>query len=116
MTRETFSGNTAKTAGKKKPRGKAFTGSGDPRNNRHGQRSREVVALAAQARALYVQILHEPDGTVPSHPMNNLERIVRDQVVKAARGVAPERELMLDRIWGKVGKGKCPNCHCPACR
>ena len=116
MTRETFSGNTAKAIGKKKPRGKAFTGSGDPRNNRHGQRSREVVALMSQARALYVQILQEPDGTVPSHPMNNLERIVRDQVVKAAHGDARSRELMLDRIWGKAAKGKCPNCHCPACR
>ena len=74
----------------------------DPRRNNAGQRSREVVATAAQARELYVRVLHEPINTPPDGGMTNLELIVRQHVAAAKKGDAAAREQMLDRIWGKA--------------
>lgn len=96
------SGNTAKSGEKKKPRGKPFTGADDPRNNANGQRSRAVVATAAQARELYVTVLHEPHNATIDAGMSNLELIVRQHVAAARKGDATQREQMLDRIWGKA--------------
>jgi hypothetical protein len=104
MATKEISANTAKFTGKKKPRGKPFTGNNDPRNNRAGQRSREVVQTSAQARALYVQVLHEPISTPPEPTMSNLEMIVRRHVQDAKKGDAQAREQMFDRIWGKANQ------------
>lgn len=75
----------------------------NPKNrNTAGQRSREVVATAAQARALYVQLLHEPHGAPLPDEISNLEVIVRQHVAAAKKGDATAREQMFDRIWGKA--------------
>lgn len=76
--------------------------SGDARANNNGQRKREVVATASQARDLYVTVLHEPINTAPNAEMSNLEMIVRQHVQAAKKGDSAAREMMLDRIWGKT--------------
>jgi hypothetical protein len=85
--------------------GGQFKAKDDPRRNNAGQRSREVVATSAQARALYVQVLHEDINITPAAGMSNLELIVRLHVQAAKRGDADEREKMFDRIWGKAIQG-----------
>lgn len=94
---------TNSTGVKKKPRGKPFTGKADPRRNTAGQRNKAAVETAVQARALYVQVLNEPD-TKPAESASNLEVIVRRHVHNARNGDANERELIFDRIWGKANQ------------
>lgn len=49
----------------------------DPRRNLRGLLNAASVALSAQARELYVQVLAEPSDAPPQPPAHSLEAIVR---------------------------------------
>lgn len=99
-------GQTTNTSLKKyaEPRNKTGKGGFGDRpqdRNNSGQRSREVVETAAQLRALYVKVLHEPINAPLNNEMSNMEFIARQHVKAAKQGIREERETMFDRIWGK---------------
>lgn len=93
--------NASKRGGNNKTGKGGFKDNPANRNNA-GQRKREQVQTAAQARELYVAVLHEPIGTQPNPQMSNLEMIVRQHVQAAKKGDERARETMFDRIWGKA--------------
>jgi hypothetical protein len=88
---------------KKKPRGAPFAAGADARRNAHGQRNAAAVALSAELRKLYLQVLAEPANQSETERERNcdkLELIVRRHV-QAAAGNDRARETLFDRIWGK---------------
>lgn len=91
----------SRNAAKKKPRGKPFVAGDDTRRNENGQRNKEAVKTSAQYRDLCVELLHKPITEKPPADCTNLELIVWQHVSAARKGNASERELLLDRIWGK---------------
>ena len=63
--------------------------------------ARVPVITAAQARELYLAVLHEPATAERPAVMSNLEAIVRSHVRLAREGDARAREQIFDRLWGK---------------
>lgn len=92
----------SRNAAKKKPRGKPFVAGDDTRRNENGQRNKAAVKTSAQYRDLCVELLHKPITEKPPTDCTNLELIVWQHVSAARKGNASERELLLDRIWGKA--------------
>lgn len=84
--------------------GKPFATGEDSRRNNAGQRNREVVATASQARDLYVKLLHEAINQPIDKDMTNLELICRQHVKSARNGDQDARELLFNRIWGKASQ------------